>query len=38
MILCGNIESSRINPKEKVGVVLVVFISKEDLEQFQLYS
>ncbi len=30
MILCGNVESSRINPKDKVGVVSVVFVSTEE--------
>ena len=25
MILCGNVEDSRMNPSEKVGVVSVVF-------------
>ena len=27
MILCGNVEDSRMNPSEKVGVVSVVFVS-----------
>jgi hypothetical protein len=26
MILCGNVEDSRMNPSEKVGVVSVVFV------------
>lgn len=30
MILCGNIEDSRINPSEKIGVVSVVFVSTEE--------
>ncbi len=30
MILCGNIENSRVNPQEKVGVVSVVFVSTEE--------
>ena len=30
MILCGNIEDSRINPSERVGVVSVVFVSTEE--------
>ena len=30
MILCGNIEESRINPSEKIGVVSVVFVSTEE--------
>jgi len=30
MILCGNIEDSRINPSERVGVVSVVFVSAEE--------
>lgn len=30
MILCGNIEDSRINPRERVGVVSVVFVSTEE--------
>ncbi len=30
MILCGNVEDSRINPGEKVGVVSVVFVSTEE--------
>lgn len=31
MILCGNVEDSRMNPSEKVGVVSVVFVSTEEL-------
>ena len=30
MILCGNVEDSRMNPSEKVGVVSVVFVSTEE--------
>lgn len=30
MILCGNVEDSRINPSERVGVVSVVFVSTEE--------
>lgn len=30
MILCGNVEDSRIHPSEKVGVVSVVFVSTEE--------
>ena len=30
MILCGNVEDSRINPSEKIGVVSVVFVSTEE--------
>lgn len=30
MILCGNIEDSRMNPSERVGVVSVVFVSTEE--------
>ena len=30
MILWGNIEDSRINPSERVGVVSVVFVSTEE--------
>ena len=30
MILCGNIEDSRIKPSEKIGVVSVVFVSTEE--------
>lgn len=30
MILCGNVEDSRMNPNEKVGVVSVVFVSTEE--------
>lgn len=30
MILCGNIEDSRINPSERVGGVSVVFVSTEE--------
>ena len=30
MILCGNIEDSRINPSEKIGVVSVIFVSTEE--------
>ena len=30
MILCGNIEDSRINPSERVGVVSVVSVSTEE--------
>ena len=26
MILCGNVEDSRMNPSEKVGVVSVVYV------------
>lgn len=30
MILCGNVEDSRMNPSEKVGVISVVFVSTEE--------
>lgn len=30
MILCGSVEESSFNPKEKVGVVSVVFVSKDE--------
>ena len=30
MILCGNVEDSRINPSERVGIVSVVFVSTEE--------
>ena len=30
MILCGNVEDSRMNPSEQVGVVSVVFVSTEE--------
>ena len=30
MILCGNVEDSRMNPSEKVGVVSVVYVSTEE--------
>lgn len=30
MILCGNVEVSRVNPSEKVGVVSVVFVSADE--------
>ena len=30
MILCGNIEDSRINPSERVGGVSGVFVSTEE--------
>ena len=33
MILCGNVEDSRMNPSEKVGVVSVVFVSTEELPE-----
>lgn len=30
MILCGEVEDSRMNPSEKIGVVSVVFVSTEE--------
>lgn len=30
LILCGNVENSRVNPAEKVGVVSVVYVSTEE--------
>ena len=37
MILCGNVEDSRMNPSENVGVVSVVFVSVSIILIFNYY-